>query len=297
MLYRIARRIRGINARAPGKVTSPDPDAHLTSAIPPWITLTPRTIHEERIRVIENLNDSFRNVALPATFQVARRKSINYAGVSAFEDIPTDALYMLLPLWPSDPDDSSTVVKKGGTVYFLPIEKRQYLIVYYASDKREDETVKSSTNEKTAQSNSSVATPPSSLKMKRTPQTPFWICARLSSYQDFLETRVRLPSEGLAVTGPLEEAIAALPPPPTHGQHSGGVVIGRCLSEEQGIDFSPEGFAAVGLSREVEDDQRSSMGEGKRKDGTDPTHALTPVGRAVVEMVWLGCLAINNSHS
>ena len=137
-------------------------------------------------------------------------------------------------------------------------------------------------------------------KAKGIPRGAFRVCARLVSYDDFLDTGVRLPSEGLTVTGPVADALAALPATLLH-EFPSDVVIGMCSGRDRDIEFLPDGLAKVGLCRAVVEEHHhaqppSPVHEEEMMDEFDPVYSLTPIGRAAVEMAWLGCLAITFSE-
>ncbi|KAM5530753.1 hypothetical protein V8D89_015560 [Ganoderma adspersum] len=307
LMERLARRIRGTNVRVAGKQSTPSPDVPFTPTLPPWVTLAPRSKQEERERVIQNLNESFKDVGLLPTFRNNRNERTkgkqpmkNTAGVNVFEEVPPDALHMLLPLWPCNTDESSTVLGEDETRYILPVEQRQYLIVYYVPfDERKDKKKKGDVNKKRTRSDSLSTSTTASPRTKGIPKSAFRVCARLVSYHDFLGTGVRLPSEGLAITGQMAAAMAELPPASIREKHPGDVVIGVCSGKEKDIEFIPEGLACVGLAIGVEENPPpqppSPVHEEEMMDDFDPVYTLTPIGRAAVEMAWLGCLAITFS--
>ena len=306
LMERLARRIRGSNVRIAGKQSTPSPDVPFTPTLPPWVTLAPRSKQEERERVIQNLNESFKDVGLLPTFRNNRNERAkgkqplkNTAGVNVFEEVPPDALHMLLPLWPCNTDESSTIAGEDEAKYILPVEERQYLIVYYVPfDERRDKK-KGDANKKRSRSDSLAPSTAASPRTKGIPKSAFRVCARLVCYQDFLGTGVRLPSEGLAITGHMAAAMAELPPTSIREKHPGDVVIGVCSGKEKDIEFIPEGLACVGLALAVEENPPpqppSPVHEEEMMDDFDPVYTLTPIGRAAVEMAWLGCLAITFS--
>ena len=312
IMERLARRIRGQNIRvSSGKPAGPSPDVPFTPTLPPWVTLAPRSKQEERERVIQNLNESFKDVGLLPTFKSAHRGERskgkqpmkNHAGINVFEEVPPDALHMLLPLWPCNTDDASTVPGEDPNKHVIPVEERQYLIVYYVPfDERKDKGAgrkqKGDANKKRSRADSLAASAAASPKTKGIPRSAFRVCARLVSYHDFLGTGVRLPSEGLTITGSMAEAMADLPPASIREKHPGDVVIGVCSGRDRDIEFIPEGLACVGLCTAVEEQPPqppSPVHEEEMMDEVDPVYTLTPIGRAAVEMAWLGCLAITFS--
>ncbi|KAI8993091.1 hypothetical protein BD414DRAFT_577121 [Trametes punicea] len=305
LIDRLARRIRGQNARVTsGKPAGPSPDMPFTSTAPPWVTLAPRSKQEERERVIQNLSESFKDVGLLPTFKTTRteRSKVkqpmkNVAGVNVFEEVPPDALHMLLPLWPGATDDGSTIPGSDPSKYILPVEERQYLIVYYVPfDERKKDKKKGDASKKRSRADSLSASTAATPKSKGIPKHAFRVCARLVGCHDFLGTGVRLPTEGLSITGSIEEAMAQLPPPSIRDKHPGDVVIGVCSGKDRDVEFIPEGLASVGLCTAIQQDDPpqppSPVHEEEMMDAFDPVYSLTPIGRAAVEMAWLGCLAI-----
>ncbi|KAI0663580.1 hypothetical protein C8Q70DRAFT_906975 [Cubamyces menziesii] len=307
LIDRLTRRIRGQNARvASGKPAGPSTDVPFTSTAPPWVVLAPRSKQEERERVIQNLSESFKDVGLLPTFKTTRTERTkgkqplkNAAGVNVFEEVPPDALHMLLPLWPRATDDLSTIPGEDPAKYFLPTEERQYLIVYYVPfDERKKDKKKGDASKKRSRADSLSASTAAAPKSKGIPKHAFRVCARLVGCQDFLGTGVRLPTEGLCITGSMAEAMEQLPPASIREKHPGDVVIGICSGKDRDIEFIPEGLACVGLCSMQQSDPPqppSPVHEEEMMDAFDPVYSLTPIGRAAVEMAWLGCLAITFS--
>ncbi|KAI0645621.1 hypothetical protein C8Q79DRAFT_1001179 [Trametes meyenii] len=313
LIDRLARRIRGQNPRvSSGKPAGPSADVPFTSTAPPWVTLAPRSKQEERERVIQNLSESFKDVGLLPTFNKpnrgerskGKRPMKNDAGVNVFEEVPQEALHMLLPLWPCGTDEASTVPGEDPARYILPIEERQYLIVYYVPfDERskKDKKKGADASKKRSRADSLSASSAAAPKAKGIPRAAFRVCARLVGAHEFLGTGVRLPSEGLNVTGAMEDAMAQLPPPSTRDKHPGDVVIGMCSGRDKDVEFIPEGLASVGLCLALQQHEPpqppSPVHEEEMMDAFDPVYSLTPIGRAAVEMAWLGCLAITFSDA
>ena len=303
-------RFLGFNGRSSaGKSAGPSDTVLMIPTTPPWLTLAPRHKQEEQERVIHNLNESFKDVGLLPTYRQNRgerskgkKPMRNRAGVNVFEQVPPDALHMLLPLWPGHTDDASAVRGEAPMEYAPPTAERQYLIVYYIPFEREvkDKGKKGEANKKRARADSLSVAGAGAAKAKGIPRGAFRVCARLVSYDDFLDTGVRLPSEGLTVTGPVADALAALPATLLH-EFPSDVVIGMCSGRDRDIEFLPDGLAKVGLCRAVVEEHHhaqppSPVHEEEMMDEFDPVYSLTPIGRAAVEMAWLGCLAITFSE-
>ncbi|EIW63390.1 uncharacterized protein TRAVEDRAFT_62924 [Trametes versicolor FP-101664 SS1] len=308
LIDRLARRIRGQNTRvSSGKPAGPSSDMPFTSTAPPWVTLAPRSKQEERERVIQNLSESFKDVGLLPTFKTTRGERSkgkqpmkNNAGVNVFEEVPPEALHMLLPLWPCKTDDLSTIPGEDQSQYILPAEERQYLIVYYVpfDERKNKDKKKGDASKKRARASSVSAATTAAPRSKGIPKSAFRVCARLVGCHDFLGTGVRLPSEGLSISGSMAEAMAQLPSPGIREKHPGDVVIGMCSGRDKDVEFIPEGLASVGLclAQQSEPPQPPSpVHEEEMMDAFDPVYSLTPIGRAAVEMAWLGCLAITFS--
>ncbi|KAH7903479.1 hypothetical protein BJ138DRAFT_1020555 [Hygrophoropsis aurantiaca] len=128
----------------------------------------------------------------------------------------------------------------------------------------------------------------------------FHVIAKLVDYDDLRGTGVRVPSEGLAVTVPVGEAIsyrqsAAL----RTDRQAAGTVICYCYSRDKGFNFISEGLHSLGLcstrtSSSNELTFQSSSASINEEQAGDIDWHLTPIGRAAVEMVWLGCLAMTS---
>ena len=106
--------------------------------------MQPQSVKQEEDRIIKNLNDSFRAVGLippakarPSPAEQIRKRNAQVAlekekekankpPSSIIENIPEDALMMLLPLWVEE-GLSDTGISKHHT----PIQERTYLLVYY----------------------------------------------------------------------------------------------------------------------------------------------------------------------
>jgi hypothetical protein len=96
---------------------------------------------------------------------------------------------------------------------------------------------------------------------------------------------VRVPDEGLAVLGPWHEAWLTMPQIATRDH--GLLVIGTCVSRDAGIEFDPEGLVKMGLCIPV-------PLEAGAEDEEEPVAELTPIGKAVLEMAWIGCIAVTS---
>ncbi|ESK90865.1 hypothetical protein Moror_16503 [Moniliophthora roreri MCA 2997] len=342
---------------------------------PPWMTFEPRGKQEEQKRVVDSLNMSFKDVGLlPSTprdrdrFGRGKRRlggSTTVVGKGGamrkkrdvFENIPPEALYMLLPLWPGETDHQSQKMypyKRPA----VPLEKRKFLLVCYkAKDPEEEKTprkplfpISQETNAKSRSgsreagtrsdkgvgSTSSTASRGKSKltsKLSSTSSTDsatkkahhhhddknillpgFVITARQVSYADLQGSGVRMPEEGLTVTGPLEDAFRQMPFSITDDYAAlgrrraswsstsddvhGGLleyVLGSCHSREAGVEFDPEGLVALGLCTVLNPLPIGTVAEEWGEQGLKMHQVkLTPIGMAVMEMAWIGGLALTS---
>lgn len=267
---------------------------------PPWITMAPRSKQEERERVIQNLNESFKDVGLLPTVRTktgpskSKRRPVNTTTI--FERVPSDSLYMLLPLWPgeTDPASASNESNEDPASYFIPVEDRQYLLVYYVPfDDEKNKKVDTTKKRARPDTRSIASTSSSTLTDRVISLKQFRVCARLVSYMDLRETGVRVPAFGLSTTGHLKEAVQYLPPHIIRDQQLDDMVIGVCHGRHQGMEFIPEGLAALGLCMPI-DTPEVRMPLSETDVVEDPDLILTPIGRAAVEMAWLGCMAVTS---
>lgn len=267
--------------------------------------MAPRSKQEERERVIQNLNESFKDVGLLPTARTNKNTSKGKRPkhpnpTTIFEKVPADSLYMLLPLWPGETDLMSSETREEPSTYFVPVEERQYLLVYYVpfedkKSKAQDKRIESNKKRARVDTRSPAATSSSGTTERIISLHSFKAVARLVSYADLRETGVRVPAFGLSVTGSLAEATRFLPPPFIREQRLDDIVIGVCLNRLGGVEFVPEGLQKLGLcmpseappmppSNEIDDEQEEEV-------------VLTPIGRAAIEMAWLGCMAVSSFGS
>ncbi|KAG9316760.1 hypothetical protein JVU11DRAFT_2822 [Chiua virens] len=264
---------------------------------PPWMSTAGRDQQEENDRVLDDLNASFRDVGLLHTshHKPSKNGPKQKPSQSILDQIRDDCLYMLLPLWPGESDAISTQAETSSTASVVPVpENRQFLLVYYVPF---SESSSSSGNKKPEKKKPNKHSHSSESGTELDPKTvylpAFRVVARVVTYDKLQSSGVRIPSEGLAVNGPEWEAM----------HHSAVVqddekmpeiVVCQCLGRERGFDFLQDGLLKLGLcTREefpVQEDMLESE-EGEREVGRI---VLTPIGRAAVEMIWLGCLAITS---
>ncbi|KIP08424.1 hypothetical protein PHLGIDRAFT_18940 [Phlebiopsis gigantea 11061_1 CR5-6] len=272
---------------------------------PPWLTMAPRSKQEERERVIQNLNESFKDVGLLPTARANKSASKGKRPkhpnpTTIFEKVPTDSLYMLLPLWPGETDPMSSEIREEPSTYFVPVEERQYLLVYYVPfeddrSKAHDKKIESNKKRARVDTRSPAAATSTTSTERIISLHSFKAVARLVSYADLRETGVRVPAFGLSVTGSLGEATQFLPPPFIREQRLDDIVIGVCYNRPGGVEFIPEGLQKLGLCMPTETPPRPPSNE--MDDEQEEEVILTPIGRAAIEMAWLGCMAVSSFGS
>ena len=259
---------------------------------PPWLTMAARSKQEEQERVIKNLNDSFRDVGLLPSLKPTGRSNRQKAkgkrsSGNVFDQIPDDALYMLLPMWPGETEDWKNQPDVQG-MYEVPLHERQYLLVYYVPmlDKEKDrEEKKRSRPSQTSSGNSTHHSDSgTSREHKNTVSLQaFNILARLVSYNDVNGSGIRVPTSGLAVTGPIDQAMNEIPTVRFEVDDL-ALIIGFCDKRERGVEFLPEGAEKLGLCT-----PRNFSALDQDLDSDAP---LSSLGRAAVEMAWLGALSV-----
>ncbi|KAF7321977.1 hypothetical protein MKEN_00720300 [Mycena kentingensis (nom. inval.)] len=271
--------------------------------VPPWVTLQSRVKQEERRRRHDVLSNSFEDVGLLPPKKssgtrsgLSKKSTLAAGGVDIFAQVAAESLFMLLPLWPGQTDPIS---ERSATraPHEIPTEQRQYLLVAYnPTDERPPPKKDHDRDRKNRSSHSSPTSSGDGTGSQggggRSQNggrgcdillTTFHISARLVSHQDLQGSGVRVPDEGLAVLGPWHEAWLSMPQIATRDH--GLLVIGTCSARDAGIEFDPEGLVKMGLSIPVPPEP--GMGE-------EPVAELTPIGRAVLEMAWIGCVAVTS---
>jgi hypothetical protein len=302
----LKRLIRGRSAHAVAGPSSGQPEPYYD---PPWIVLTSRSKQEHQQRVVDSLNTSFKDVGLlPSNYKDKQKRPQNQKKISngsnddvdIFAEVPLDSLYMLLPLWPGDTDPITE--RNGGATEkpHIPSEKRIYLLIYYklmpgataakerTKSRDEGEGKKRSRNSPTSSQESTKREDRSSILLPS-----FHITARLISYKGLQGSGVRVPDEGLTITGPLDVAVRTMPVPASNeAMYGRDWVIGVCHSRDAGIEFYQEGLVKMGLCLQTSEPVQRLRSEEDVPE--EPDVELTPVGKAVLEMAWLGGLALTS---
>jgi hypothetical protein len=286
------------------------PNPYEASYNPPWPVTTPRINSETRKGIVDDLNMSFQDVGLlPALGEIrssqsghVKRKRDQQAHVSrrqdqpqsdVFEDVPSDSLCMFLPLWPGETDPASA--RKYPSVHpSLPPNSRQYILVYYKVQPGTvppHEETKTKTDKKWSRSSPTSSYESTHKREERgILLNNFYIIARIVSHRDLQGTGIRVPDVGLAVSGPLDIAYGSMPTEVPYGEY----ILGVCNSRDAGIDFLQDGFEKMGLSRNIPNPNPVIADDDDDARSLDSVTVLTPLGRAVMEMAWLGGLALTS---
>ena len=250
---------------------------------PPWIT--GKKDKQESDRIIDELNAAFRDIGLLHPHKppklVSKRKS-------DLDQIPDDCLCMVLPLWPGETGSVSADAEISNAASFFKIpENRQYLFVYYVplgEAKTKDKRHEKKKAKQTHSSGGDVETDGKSVYIPS-----FRVVARVAAYYELQQSNVRLPVDGLAVNDPQGKAMGYPTSTPSENVKTTHTVVCQCYGRESGFDFLEHGLLELGLCTQEEDPVEPEDDE----QGGRVT-VLTPIGRAAVEMIWLGCLAITS---
>ncbi|KAJ8085535.1 hypothetical protein PM082_004353 [Marasmius tenuissimus] len=221
--------------------------------------------------------------------------------------IPRESLFMLLPLWPGETDPYSQRYFPFETPT-VPTEERMFLLVYYQvlnGDMLMD--VDPQTTFTPVHDRRNILLP------------HFHIVGRHIAHTELQGSGIRLPDQGLAVSGPLEKAYNTAPelhsrlPSSTSSSsdHSFSgpqapssvdvavreFIMGTCYTRDSGIEFDPRALNELGLCSVLEEDTvpytlPPLLFEEDNKRST--TFKLTPIGSAVVEMALAGGLALTS---
>lgn len=259
---------------------------------PPWLTTAGRDQQEENDRVLDDLNASFRDVGLlPNSHKPPKSGPKQKPRGGILDQIPDNCLYMLLPLWPGETDAGGVHDETSSAASFVTaVENRQFLLVHYVPFGEGTRKDKKSEKKKAKQSQSSDSGIESDHKTAHLPT--FHVVARVVPYDELRLSNVRIPSDGLAISGPEWEAINYPPSSILNDEQMAGIVVCHCDGRDRGFNFVRDGLMKLGLAiweelpPPVSPEEELPVPEGKMM--------LTPIGRAAVEMIWLGCLAITS---
>lgn len=307
-----------------GKSKSSNQMGHLSNPYeasynPPWPVTTPRINSETRKGIVDDLNMSFQDVGLlPAigeirhshNGQIRRKRERDQQPIlpmsrkpdqsqsEIFEDIPADALCMLLPLWPGETDPVSAR-KHPFTPPSLSPNSRQYILVYYkaqppAVPPQQEEKAKAAEKKRSRASPTSSHDSVNKREERGVLLTNFYISARIVSHFELQGTGIRIPDVGLAVSGPLDDAYNSIPGNMPTNDPCGEYILGVCNSRDAGIDFLQETFDRMGLSRTIPNPNPIVVDDDDDCQSLGTVAVLTPLGRAVMEMAWLGGLALTS---
>lgn len=280
----------------------------LVSANPPWLTLVTRSKQEEQDRAIQGLRSSFKDVGLVPSTRPKSGAGIGRKGKGKNKDVltqvPDDSLYMLLPLWPHDTDPASAArERRERPMAGLDREQNLYLLVYYVPfpfDKRgEGKPVKKRSRSRSSKSGDHERHHPTPLFDVR---RGFKVVGRLIAHSDLNGSGIRLPVRGLSVTGSLAEAEIGIPPASLRDVHSDDFIIGACLDRSGTIEFVPEGLEKLGLCVPrtgplVQLHTHPAMQTADPIDDEEVVpQPLTAIGRAAIEVAWLGCMALTTFY-
>ncbi|PBK95541.1 hypothetical protein ARMGADRAFT_1164095 [Armillaria gallica] len=267
---------------------------------PPWVTLESRNRQEQTQRVVDNLNHSFQEVGLlqvntkpkPGASRSKTKSRVEKAvWTEIFKEIPEESLFMLIPLWPSDTDPVSAQMP-----YEKPMVDRQYLLVCYKGPETAQPAPKHSKKRSVESKSKSPTSSWDSSTQKRDERNillnEFRITGRLVSHADIQGSGMRV-SEGIIVTGSLKEAYDTRPPLANPGTR----LIGGCRNREQGVEFDSDGLLSLGLCLTRNAYPPGMIAEEIEPSRPKPEQVLTPIGKAVVEMVWIGALALTSFGS
>ena len=262
------------------------PTTSLAPSPVPWM-LTNNLNSQEGQIVMSNLNDNFGAVGLVPPRPTPHRtvtKVKDKSSENLILPVPNDSVYMLLPLFVGETD--SEYQPEDMSQYEVPLESRKYLLVYYVPFDKRTEGGKKVESPAVSQSIGQRS------KNKTVFLNSFRVSAHLMSYQDFKGSGIRLPAIGLSVTGPLTHA---QPPNVQPEMHRDPIAIAQCSKRDNGIEFLPEGLDKLGLcDAELVEPLEDPDDLDDDDEKVEFRFELNALGRAVVEMAWVGAMAVTS---
>ena len=278
---------------------------NLVSTNPPWLTLVTRSKQEEQDRAIQGLRSSFKDVGLVPSTRPKSGAGIGRKGKGKNKDVltqvPDDSLYMLLPLWPHETDPASAArERRERPMRGLDREQNLYLLVYYVPFDKcgEGKPVKKRSRSRSRKGGDHERHHPTPLFDVR---LGFRVVGRLIAHSDLNGSGIRLPVRGLSVTGSMAEAEIGIPPASLRDVHSDDFIIGLCLDRSGTIEFVPEGLEKLGLCVPrteplVQLHTHPAMQTADPIEDEVVSQPLTAIGRAAIEVAWLGCMALTTFY-
>jgi hypothetical protein len=277
---------------------------------PPWLTIRPRVLQEKNAMTFHQLNRSFEDaeVGQGGLVDIAldplgiAGKTGNTNGKSwypcaqrrhgeAFRDILKESPAMLLPMWANEGAEGGARKDYVG-FSSIPMHERRYLLIYYTPFAPADDQGHCDTKEHTrpAATNGDVHRSASERdKHQGEHFISFRAVAKVLSYDDAWISGLRLPNQGIEILPSSPAPCGVFPslaPVRSTFSESDTTVIAIFPSPESAIEFIPEGLEKLGLCY--------GPGEVLVNSITNPVESerLNPIGRAVVEMAWVGCLCV-----
>lgn len=252
---------------------------------PPWLVIADRQAQEDNEQLVNNLSNSFKDVGL--LHSVPRNRGTKprpKAKSELLSPVPDECLYMLVPLWPGETDEPG-----DATAVNVALEERQFVLVYYVPfDERNPEKAMELILTQQKSTSSSDVISSRSINI-----SAFSVCARLVGAPELRGSGIRLPEVGLAVSGPMSEAIKAVPATSVRAEYPDNLVMGVCYGRNLGMEFIPESLVKLGLCLPL---PPPTPYDPDRPDASEDELVchLSSIGRAVVEMAWLGCMAVTS---